>query len=322
MPDAFPRDAIIRWVNDEPAIMFGAGRALLLQLAHPHVAAGVDEHSDFQHHPFKRLWGTLEAVYAMVYGSADLADGVGRRVQWIHEFVRSPAYQANDPENLLWVHATLLDTALDCYQRLVRPLTPAELDTYYEQMTAVAVRFGCPRERQPADFTAFRDYWDEQVATIEVTDVGRRLARDIVEPVLPLQLHRPLAPVIAVQRLVAIGSLPEPIRNRYGFVWDEAHQRRFDRVLAAARAYNRITPRALRVAPVHLHGRYLLARARRHVAQFDAKHQASGSPRDPRAAAHRIVDDGARRSRTADRVEVHVAPGLVEGRSRPSRTGA
>jgi uncharacterized protein (DUF2236 family) len=66
MADAFPRDSIIRRINDEPAIMLGAGRALLLQLAHPHVAAGVDEHSKFQRNPFKRLQGTLEAVYTMV----------------------------------------------------------------------------------------------------------------------------------------------------------------------------------------------------------------------------------------------------------------
>jgi hypothetical protein len=156
VPHAFPPTSVIRWVNDEPAIMFGAGRALLLQLAHPHVAAGVDEHSDFQHNPLKRLQGTLEAVYSMVYGPAELADGVGRRVRWIHDFVASPAYRANDPTNLLWVHATLLDSALGCYERLVRRLSGDEVETYYQQMTVVAERFGCPRSAQPADYAAFR----------------------------------------------------------------------------------------------------------------------------------------------------------------------
>ena len=75
--------------------MFGSGRALLLQLAHPHVAAGVEEHSDFQSNPFKRLLGTLEAVYTMVYGTEDDAAGVGRRIRWIHDFVSGPAYQAS-----------------------------------------------------------------------------------------------------------------------------------------------------------------------------------------------------------------------------------
>ena len=128
---AYPPGSVIRRVNEEPAIMFGAGRALLLQLAHPHVAAGVDEHSEFQKNPFKRLQGTLEAVYAMVYGPAWLADGVGRRVQWIHTFVTGPAYEANDPTNLLWVHATLLDSAVSCYERLVAPLSDDDREIYY-----------------------------------------------------------------------------------------------------------------------------------------------------------------------------------------------
>jgi uncharacterized protein (DUF2236 family) len=273
MADAFPRDSMIRRVNDEPAVMLGAGRALLLQLAHPHVAAGVDEHSEFQRNPFKRLQGTLEAVYTMVYGPADLADGVGRRVQWIHTFVTSPAYRANDPANLLWVHATLLDTALGCYERLVGPLDDDELDAYYEDMTVVAERFGCPRTEQPADYRAFRAYFDEQVRTIEVTDVGRRLARDVIEPALPLNLHIPLTPLLRTQRLVTIGTLPEPIREQFGFEWSDAEQRRLDRVHGIARAYNRVVPRSARVAPAHVHGRLLLAQARRHVAQFEAKHE-------------------------------------------------
>jgi len=65
--DHFPKGSVIRRVNIEPAIMFGAGRALLLQLAHPAVAQGVDEHSDFKGNPFKRLQGTLEATYAVVF---------------------------------------------------------------------------------------------------------------------------------------------------------------------------------------------------------------------------------------------------------------
>jgi len=276
MPDVFPRDSVIRRVNAEPAIMFGAGRALLLQLAHPHVAAGVDEHSDFQHNPFKRLQGTLEAVYAMVFGSQALAAGVGRRVRWVHDFVTGPSYKANDPADLLWVHATLLDSALACYQRLVGPLSDDEIETYYQEMTVVAEAFGCPRSEQPADYPAFAAYWDEQVRTIEVTDVARRLAGDILRPRLPLQLHVPLAPALAIQRLVAVGTTPAPLREQFGLDWDDDQQRRLDRVHAIARRANRLLPRPVRTAPVHLHGRLLLHQARKHVRAFDAKMAVKG----------------------------------------------
>ena len=258
-------------MNGEPAILFGAGRALLLQLAHPNVAAGVDEHSDFQHSPFKRLMGTLEAVYTMVFGPADLAEGVGRRIRRLHDFVTGPGYRANDPANLLWVHATLLDSALSCYERLVAPLAPDDRETYYQEMTIVAERFGCPRSEQPADIAAFASYWDSQVHSIEVSDTGRRLARDIVSPRLPWKLHVPFAPALRVQRLVAVGTLPAPLRDQLGFAWDDGAQRRLDRVHVAASRATRVVPRPVRVAPVHLHGRFLLHRARKHVAQFDAR---------------------------------------------------
>lgn len=271
-PPMFPRGATVKRVNQEPAIMFGSGRALLLQLAHPHVAAGVDEHSDFQRNPFTRLLGTLEAVYAVVYGTQADAAGVGRRIRWVHDFVSGPAYQANDPQNLLWVHATLADSALASYERVVGPLSPEERETYYQEMTVVAEAFGCPRSAQPATFVEHQAHWDEQVRTIEVTDVARRLAADILEPTLPFNLHIPLWPVVAIFRLVTVGTLPEPIRERYGFTWSSTQQRRLDRLFAVAAASTRVVPRPLRIAPVHLNGRLvLLRRARRHIAEFDAK---------------------------------------------------
>jgi len=252
--------------------MFGSGRALLLQIAHPHVAAGVHDHSDFQSNPFKRLQGTLESVYSMVYGSAALADGVARRVHWIHQFVTGPGYQANDPSALLWVHATLLDSALSCYERLVEPLSVADVEAYYQQMTRIAEAFGCPRDAQPATYDDFRDYWDEQVRTIAVSDTGRVLAGDILRPRLPLRLDLPLAPGLALFRLVSVGTLPPTIRERFGFSWSDTQQRRLDRVHAAARRTFAVVPRPARVGPVHLNGRLLLWQARRHVSQFDAKH--------------------------------------------------
>ena len=282
MADLFPPDSLIRRVNAEPALLFGAGRALLLQLAHPNVAQGVADHSDFQHNPFKRLIGTLEATYAVVFGSEALAAGVGRRIKSIHDHVTGPGYQANDPANLLWVHATLADSALSCYEGLVAPLSAAERETYYREMATVGEVFGCPRSAQPADVDAFNVYFDAQIHTLRVTDVGRALARDIVAPRLPGNLQVPLAPALALHRLVAVGTLPEPLRDQFGFDWTAAQARHLDRVQRMARATFRTTPRTVRVAPIHLGGRLLLRRATRHSAEFDAKRASDGvSPRTP-----------------------------------------
>ncbi len=285
MPDMFPAGSVIRRVSAEPALLLGAGRALLLQLAHPAVAQGVQDHSEFKRNPFARLQGTLEAVNAMVFGSVDLAEGVGRRVRWVHDFVTGDVtrsdgrsgtrYTANDPANLLWVHATLLDTALRCYQDLVEPLTPEDAETYYREMQRVASAFGLPVDQQPPTLAAFRDYFDETVASIEVTDVGRDLAAFIVDPTLPLGLHVPMRPLLRTQRIVSIGTLPPSLRAQLGFDWDDRRQARLERVERRVRRVFRATPRAVRTAPVRLNAIQLLWMAERHVQQFDAKRAAA-----------------------------------------------
>ena len=91
--DFFPRGSVSRRINAEPAIICGAGRALLLQVAHPAVAQGVADHSDFRDNPFRRLQGTLEALNAVVYGSDALAFAVGRRVAQLHDHVVGETYR-------------------------------------------------------------------------------------------------------------------------------------------------------------------------------------------------------------------------------------
>ena len=271
----FPSDSVIRRVSAEPALLFGAGRALLLQLAHPAVAQGVHDHSEFKRNPFARLQGTLEAVNAIVFGPEELAAGVGRRVRWIHDFVSGTGYAANDPANLLWVHATLLDTALRCYEDLVEPLTASDAEAYYSEMMRVALVFGLALEDQPSTLAAFRTYFDDTVASIVVSDVGRDLASFIVDPTLPLHLHVPMRPLLQTQRVVSVGTLPPSLREQLGFEWGAREQARLERVEWRMRTVFRLAPRALRTAPTRLNGVQLLWMADRHVRQFDARQRAA-----------------------------------------------
>ena len=285
MADHFPKGSVIRTVNIEPAIAFGAGRALLLQIAHPAVSQGVQDHSDFKANPFKRLVGTLEAVYAMVWGSEELARGVGRRVQWIHDFVTGPSYQANDPTNLMWVHATLADTALRCYEDLVHELTPEDAETYYQEMKVIAAAFGVGYQHQPETLADFRAYMDDAVAAIEVTDVGRDLASYILDPLLPLGLHVPLRPLLRLQTLFTLGSLPAPIRDQLDVEWDDARQASYDAWRRRVRTAFRATPLPLRTLGTRIGGPGLLWLAKRHVRQWEDKMAArGGAPGEPAAA--------------------------------------
>ena len=117
----FAAESAIRRIGNSPVTPFlGGGAAVLLQVAHPLVAAGVAEHSNYQRHLWTRLMRTLRALYLITYGTREEADAVGKTVRAVHARVRGetavelgrfPAgtpYSASDPELMLWVHATLV----------------------------------------------------------------------------------------------------------------------------------------------------------------------------------------------------------------------
>ncbi len=128
----FDDGSVIRRVNSEGIILAGGGRALLLQLAHPQVAQGVAEHSNFKEDPLSRLNGTLEFTYTVVFGARIEAERISEIVRIIHQKVIGPGYTASDPELLCWVNATLIETALGIYECVFSPLDPHEVETYYE----------------------------------------------------------------------------------------------------------------------------------------------------------------------------------------------
>src|SRR3954469_22876183 len=176
MAGLFADEAVIRRVSSEAILLLGGGRALLMQLAHPQVAAGVADHSGFDQDPFGRLRRTLEATYTIVFGTRDEADLVARQLWAVHEHVTGPDYRANDPELLMWVHATLVDTALRVHARFLRPLRPKDAERYYQDSMVVGEVLGVPRDVQPPDLVAFNRYMRQMVGSLQVSDTARELA--------------------------------------------------------------------------------------------------------------------------------------------------
>src|SRR2546429_10004241 len=129
----YPEGSITRRVSREHVLILGGGRALLMQLAHPMVAAGVDEHSDFRQRPMYRLRRTIRLTMAIVFGDRETALAAARAVNQTHGRVRGERYRALDPDLLLWVHATLVDSALVTYDTFVRALSAGERDAFFPE---------------------------------------------------------------------------------------------------------------------------------------------------------------------------------------------
>jgi uncharacterized protein (DUF2236 family) len=226
----------------------------------------VDDHSDFRGNPFKRLQGTAEAVFSLVNGSDALAAGVGNHVHRIHEHIVGPGYAANQPENLLWVHATLVDSALLAYTTFVAPVAAEDVESFYQDSKLVSAPLGLSLDAHPATYGEFRAYFDDMIATVSVDDVARELVSFVLHPRLPARLDVPLTPLLDLERLITYATVPARLREEFGMRWNERRQRTFDACALAIRTANRLQPAVMRRAPSRLGGELLVRRTRRRLA--------------------------------------------------------
>ncbi len=247
----YSEDSITRRVNRENILLLGGGRALLMQLAHPKVAAGVDDHSDFRGHPIRRLRRTVLMTMAIVFGERETALAAARAVNQVHARVRGEDYRALDPDLLLWVHATLVDSALATYQKFVQPLAASEREDFYQESKLAGELLGIPRGRFPESLRDFDHYVHDMIAgdEVHVTARARELARLVVRP--PLRLLP--GPVMIPFEVVTTGLLPAALRDDYGLAWGRRQQRAFKLAVAAVPRIVALTPPVLRVWPLPGH---------------------------------------------------------------------
>jgi uncharacterized protein (DUF2236 family) len=239
-------------IDRELVVLAGGSCALLMQAAHPVVAAGVEQHSTYASDPFGRLMRTLTSSFEVVFGTRSQAEATIRRVNAIHARVRGrrpdggAPYSATDPEALLWVHATLVDTALRIYARFVRPLMPDEEQAYHVESARVALLLGVDEADMPPTIIELRAWMDRMIesGTVRVTPGARRIARTVLYPTR-------FPPRIAwdAAHLVSMAMLPDPIRRGYGIGWSAERERGMESIAAAARALLPLVPSPLRHAP-------------------------------------------------------------------------
>jgi uncharacterized protein (DUF2236 family) len=244
-------------VDREGAVFLGAGRALLMQLAHPSVATAIAEHSSALSDPIARFHRTFDIMFTLVFGSLDQALAAARRLHRRHMAVTGtmpgalglyPAgsrYMANELSALMWVHATLVETAAMACELVLPPLAPAARMRYYDECHVLGALFGIPPEEQPRDWAAFIRYVDETVASDQLA-VGAA-AREIGTAVLA---GAGQIPVPRWYRDVTAFLLPERLRVAYTLPFGPREQRRAARALnVIRRVYPALPTRVRYVGP-------------------------------------------------------------------------
>ena len=246
---------IARKINREAVVVLGWGRAILLQLAHPLVAQGVADHSDFSAGAIgyaQRARHTISAMLSLTFGTDAEAAEAAARINAIHDRTHGPLqqstgafpattrYSARDPKLLTWVHATLLDSLPLAYEQFVGPLTDKEKDRYCSEAASVGPLLHIPDAMLPKSDAELRRYLTTmyESGAIEVTPTARELAAQLLTPAAWPATH-----LLAPGRIATIGLLPPPIRDAYGFNWDASDERALRRLTTVVRKRAACCPR-------------------------------------------------------------------------------
>jgi uncharacterized protein (DUF2236 family) len=251
-----PASDVSRRINAERLLLVAWLRAILLQLAHPLIAAGVADHSTFRGGPmaaFARLRQTVNAMLALTFGTevereAALAGirAIHRRVHGVlpatcGRFAAGTRYSANDPALLTWVHATLIESMVLTYEQLVEPLTADERNRYCEDAAELAVALGASPHEVPRTWDAVNAYFERMYLSgeIAVGQQSRTLAATLVCAGGSCLSRRFVAPATS---LIAAGLLPPHVRIQYGFAWSRRRERLYIRTIALLRLIRRALP--------------------------------------------------------------------------------
>lgn len=246
-------------VARENLVALGAGpRAVLLEVAHPLVAAGVAAHSRFRRDPAGRLLRTMTSAMQVTFGSTRHLAAGNRHMAECHRSVhgllatsvgRYPAgtvYDACDPALRVWVWATVVDSLWAAHEALIRPLSFTELTQFYAGGRQHGLRLGLPERRLPLDWWAFRDYVDGISAEhLAIGPDARAIAGALFDAPVTGAVSRALS-------FVGVGLLPPELRAAYGLAWGPAQQARHQRLISLLRRLRRVTPELLAVSPAAL----------------------------------------------------------------------
>lgn len=247
-------------IYGEAIINIGGARAVLMQLAHPLVAMGVSEHSRYMIDPFGRARDTFMLGQMLNFGSTQTARNAAHTINRVHKHVHGTLpeqagkyqagtpYDARDPELLLWVQATLIDSILLVYSMFIGPLSQDEQEQYYQETKKVGRLLGLTERDMPKTVDELRHYVHTMVYSdrLVATPHARQLAHQVLFPPMP-ELWRPL---LHLHYQLTSALLPQPIREIYGMEWGPKRQRIFQATTAGVHTLLTTLPPPLRVLPL------------------------------------------------------------------------
>lgn len=267
----FGPDTMMWKINKYVTSFLGGGRAVLLQTAHPWIANAIDQHSATKYDPYGRFKRTFTNVFTMTYGSLDQLTDCCLAVHNIHSkmfgeikedsgaFAKGSYYQANEVNSMVWVHATLWETAAKMYELVIGPLTDEEKEQYYQETKLFAFCFGIPDDALPPNWNEFLEYnefmWNS--SQLKVESAGKELARFL------FSMKPPLKSTMNYYKMLTSMMLPERLREEFDLpAATKENMEKYEKFIGRLRAVMPYLPRRVKYLPPYieahrrLHGKH------------------------------------------------------------------
>jgi uncharacterized protein (DUF2236 family) len=179
----------------------------------PEAVASIVAHSGYKDDPWGRLFRTAEYIGVITYGTTAEAERAAAHVRGIHRRLR-----LDDPEWLMWVHASFTDSLLTTAQRAGVELTSADADAYVAEQRTAARLVGLDETTAPDSVASLNHYIDEMRPTLAADRTAREIARFVLVPPMPLKTRflTPARPAWAGVAATAFALLPVWARRMYG----------------------------------------------------------------------------------------------------------
>src|SRR6266513_5636011 len=237
----------VSWqVDREVTVLFGGARALLMQAAHPLVVAGVNQTQMYERSPWKRLQRTLMLSFTITFGTTAEAHAAADRINEVHARIKGTdpvtgkTYDALDPHLLLYVHATLVDSALLYEELTIGRLDDEGRQRFHEEQMLAAELVRIPKESIPPTVPALRAWLAdvEDRGELAVTEGALRVAGLFMDPPHDAE-WRPILPQVA---RLAFGTLSPLVREMYGIRWNATKEAALRSTFALMRTARPLLP--------------------------------------------------------------------------------
>lgn len=223
-PGLFGPDSITWRVQGDPAMVLAGFRALLLQACHPRAMAGFAANTSWQADPWGRLQRTGEYVATVAFGTTAEARAAGTQLRAIHRRLAPGVdpdtgrrFRIDEPDLLLWVHVTEVDSFLSVFRRAGGRLTDAEADRYVREMRQAAALVGLHPDEVPGSVAEVEEYYRQVRPELRVTGTGWRNVLLGFAPPMPRKVAflTPARPAWASLVSLSAALLPRWARRLY-----------------------------------------------------------------------------------------------------------